>query len=755
LSKRQTTILAAGCDGRLTSDWRKKNGIQQRGEDLLRSVKDQREKEAKRGAGRTLPVALEVADLPDIPATWAWAVLDQIVQEGRPIIYGIIKPGAHDPKGVPYVRVVEMKGGVVAPLSMLKRAAPERAAKFGRATLKAGDLLISKDGTIGRVAIVPPELEGGSITQHLVRASIHPFLCREYIACAIRSQRSQNWLGGETKGVALQGVNVEDFRRLPLPIPPLAEQEEIVRRVENLFALADRLEARCGKAKTQIVRLSQSILAKAFRGELVATEATRGTIQELIEINDPLQFLNGTSELKLQSLQVTTLQQLCGELLQRKVSEAEFLDRDALESKQIQVLYVAEALQRAFVEDYPTHRKFLSSGFDEFLSTAEHWAIAEMLQHEIGIVIKGRAEEQIENYRKLPRLKYGLPVETPADRGFVWMIFRRYQAQLQTAAQFDTDDIVLTTIGQLATPIWRRRRGKEGFDSIYIDETHLFNINELSLFHHLSKKTEFFPIAYSADRSQAVGDRGWTNALFEETLSPNEEARKASVRTEVRSIFRCSPNIVNLAFSVTSAGATLFTNFEDPLRMAMSMFTPEEERKCSPPILVACVSEDDMVAQAFSRGERMAREMEVSRYDVVLVAFSDELFRKAETYANAQNKPVELLKRRGDIEAVRRAEQSGRFVLSTPEFIGGLEFEGAILMGVDEGRVPPGKTADTIDSLNYLSYASHNRLYVAITRARYRVEVLIVGERGPSSLLKSAIASGYLSGIDSTARAEQ
>jgi hypothetical protein len=249
-----------------------------------------------------------------------------------------------------------------------------------------------------------------------------------------------------------------------------------------------------------------------------------------------------------------------------------------------------------------------------------------------------------------------------------------------------------------------------------------------------------------------VGDRGWTDELFEETLSPNEAARRATAKTEIRSIFRCSPQIVNLAFSVTSAGATLFTNFEDPMLMAVSMFTPEEERKCSTPTLVPCVSDDDMVEQAFNRGEGIAKELAASRYDIVLVAFTDELFRKAVAYAKAQNKPVELLKQRGDIDAIRRAQQSGRFVLSTPEYIGGLEFEGAVLIGVDDGRVPPSRTSDSLDSVNYLSYASHNRLYVAITRARYRVEVLIVSERGPSSLLTSAIASHFLLNSGDAAR---
>lgn len=285
---------------------------------------------------------------------------------------------------------------------------------------------------------------------------------------------------------------------------------------------------------------------------------------------------------------------------------------------------------------------------------------------------------------------------------------------------------------------------REGFDGIFIDETHLFNINELSLFHYLTKSTARFPIAYSVDRSQALGDRGWSDELIEETLSPDAEARNQATNTEVKSVFRCSREIVDLAFSVTSSGATLFTNFDDPLKLASSLLTGEEERKCSPPLLLKYVADDQMVEDAFRRADQLAQAMNSQRSGIAIVAFSGELFKKAQAYSESHNKPVELLKQRGDIEVINRAEKSGRFVLSTPEYIGGLEFDGVILMGVDDGRVPPTKTLDSTDSTNFLAYSSHNRLYVAITRARFRVEILIAKERGPSPLLGPALHAGIL-----------
>ena len=74
---------------------------------------------------------------------------------------------------------------------------------------------------------------------------------------------------GSTKGVAVRGINIGDVRALQLPLPSQEEQAEIVRRVETLFAFADRLEARYNAARAQVERLTSSLLAKAFRGELV------------------------------------------------------------------------------------------------------------------------------------------------------------------------------------------------------------------------------------------------------------------------------------------------------------------------------------------------------------------------------------------------------------------------------------------------------------------------------------------------------
>jgi type I restriction enzyme, S subunit len=78
---------------------------------------------------------------------------------------------------------------------------------------------------------------------------------------------------GAKSSAGQQGVSGQDLKNQPFALPPLAEQDEIVRRVEVLFQLADAIEKRVAAATARAEKLTQAILAKAFRGELVPTEA--------------------------------------------------------------------------------------------------------------------------------------------------------------------------------------------------------------------------------------------------------------------------------------------------------------------------------------------------------------------------------------------------------------------------------------------------------------------------------------------------
>jgi type I restriction enzyme S subunit len=111
---------------------------------------------------------------------------------------------------------------------------------------------------------VPPELEGGNITQHVMRAPIHRFMNRDFVIWAIRSEVCQRWLTGETRGVALRGVNVEDFRRLPIPVPPRSEQDRIVAEVDRRLTIVREIEIEVDANLKRAQALRQAALARAF-----------------------------------------------------------------------------------------------------------------------------------------------------------------------------------------------------------------------------------------------------------------------------------------------------------------------------------------------------------------------------------------------------------------------------------------------------------------------------------------------------------
>ncbi|MBZ0100379.1 MAG: restriction endonuclease subunit S, partial [Taibaiella sp.] len=108
LKRYRAAVLKAACEGRLVpteADLARKEGRSyETGEQLLARILEERRKK-RQGRGKYKePVGVDTKKLPTLPEGWVWASLDQIGQEGRPILYGIIKPGPHIHDGIPYVR---------------------------------------------------------------------------------------------------------------------------------------------------------------------------------------------------------------------------------------------------------------------------------------------------------------------------------------------------------------------------------------------------------------------------------------------------------------------------------------------------------------------------------------------------------------------------------------------------------------------------------------------------------------------------
>jgi type I restriction enzyme, S subunit len=217
-----------------------------------------------------------------IPGHWRIASLEAITDPIRVICYGILMPKEHITDGVPYVRVKDMKGWTID-VAGLNRTSPEIAAKYARASLQTGDLLLAIRGSYGRVAIIPPELSGGNITQDSARIACHPAIDHRYLLYYMGGSVANHYYTQVARGVAVKGVNIGDLKSMPVPIPPQREQEAIADEIERQFTLLNSAEA---TVQTQI-RHSQSlrsaILANAFSGRLIPQEPTDESAAVLLE----------------------------------------------------------------------------------------------------------------------------------------------------------------------------------------------------------------------------------------------------------------------------------------------------------------------------------------------------------------------------------------------------------------------------------------------------------------------------------------
>ncbi|EIE50583.1 hypothetical protein C357_12916 [Citreicella sp. 357] len=473
------------------------------------------------------------------------------------------------------------------------------------------------------------------------------------------------------------------------------------------------------------------------------SEATRQAIKESLRVIDPDNFQDRDKKIEAVSLSVETLASLCASTLKQTISESEFVDRDAQDSKLLQQMYIEQSIRTVRADDLPSFRPHLSSEMRSIIEEKSDEELSVLFQHEISVLIKGRAGDSFDVYKNCPPLKYGLPVSNDADKGLSFQVFKRYQDQLEASSQFDTDDVVISATGQLDTPIWRRRRAREGYDFIAIDETHLFNINELHVFHHFTRAADSLPISFTVDQAQAVGDRGWNDIdgfseLFGGISDYSEE------NTSINAVFRSSPQIRDFCHSVLASGATLFTNFDDTLGEATSAFTIEEERLSQPITFREFPDDETMVKGAFEAAEAFRSKTNSSKSQVLITTLDDSVLKILLQHSSEGNKPLSYLKRRGDFTTVRSAERSGHMVLGHADYVGGLEFNVVVIVGVDKGRVPQEKIDELSNSRSFASYSAHNRLYVAASRAKFALCLLGVQSRGPSDLLTIAMANGLV-----------
>jgi len=298
LKRFRKSVLASACSGRITADWREKNPDVEPAKKLLNKIKHDKKhlydmlcKKAKLENNKKPSVfkenteAINSDELLDIPDTWTW---DRLVNISH--IQGGVTKGRHfgNKKTImlPYLRVANVQDGF-GDLSEIKEieVLPEDKEKY---KLKNGDILFTEGGDrdkLGRGTIWRDNIQNCIHQNHIFRARVYSdSLSPDYISLATKSDYARTYFfENASQTVNLASINMTTIGNVPIAIPPEEEQYEIVRRVESLFKLADSIEARYERAKNYIEKLSQSILSKAFRGELVPRDPSDEPASVLLE----------------------------------------------------------------------------------------------------------------------------------------------------------------------------------------------------------------------------------------------------------------------------------------------------------------------------------------------------------------------------------------------------------------------------------------------------------------------------------------
>lgn len=240
LQRLRQSILAAACSGRLTSDWRETQGL-----------KDD-----------------------DNPAGWEQVCISDVIESLK---YGTSKKCDYAKRGVPVLRIPNVANGRIDHGDIKYAVLP--AAELKQLRLEPGDVLVIRSNgsvsLVGRSALVGEAERGFAYAGYLIRLRpLSPLVVPQFLNLVLGSYDVRLQIELEARSTSgVNNINSDELRALVFSLPPRAEQNEILRRVNALSKLADRIKAEFETAQAKIDKLTPALLAKAFRGELVPTEA--------------------------------------------------------------------------------------------------------------------------------------------------------------------------------------------------------------------------------------------------------------------------------------------------------------------------------------------------------------------------------------------------------------------------------------------------------------------------------------------------
>ena len=299
LSHYRAAMLKAAMEGLLTAEWRQQHPNVEPAAELLTSILAERrrhwEEEQLRKFGEVgkvpaknwkskykEPVAPAISNLPKLPHGWCWATLDQLTD--------FITSGSRSWKnyysdaGALFIRSQDIRTDRLD-LAEVAHVMPPVGAEGTRTQVQRSDLLVTITGAnVAKAAVVGIEIPEAYVSQHVgLMRFVAPELGDFIHIYATAPSGGRKQLLKVAYGAGKPGLNLDNLRELPIPLPPNGERVTLVELVEGQLTVIEHLENDLKGKMKAVQALRQSILRDAFNGELISQDPNDEPASELLK----------------------------------------------------------------------------------------------------------------------------------------------------------------------------------------------------------------------------------------------------------------------------------------------------------------------------------------------------------------------------------------------------------------------------------------------------------------------------------------